>query len=88
MDFDYRLSSLLDEILKVMQIKTVNGYSTNHFWTDGSEFLCDTEERAEVLADFLEALGMEPHTGYYDPKEDEINGELDNHTGWYYVDFD
>ena len=88
MDFDYRLSSLLDEILKVMQINTVNGYCVNHFWTDGSEFLCDTEERAEALADFLEALGMGPHTGYHDPVSDRRNDEVNNHTGWYYVDFD
>ena len=84
MGFDKRLSNLLDEMIKVMRISSIN----DHFWTDGSEFLCDTEERAEALADFFDALGMEPQTGYYDPVSDRLSDEVDDHTGWYYVDFD
>ena len=85
--FCRRCRDLLAEMMEMMNHKD-NPYEKTHYWADGEEFLCDTEERADYLFDFLEALGMEPHTGYYDPEEDERSGEVDGHTGWYYVDFD
>lgn len=64
-------------------------YTQNKIRHEGTEILCDTESRAEAIADFLEALGFSyVRTGYYDPEEDERNGEVDSYTGWYYVDFD
>lgn len=54
-----------------------------------NELLCKTETQAEGIADFLEDLGFEDiRTGYYDPKEDEKNGEKDEYTGLYYVCWD
>lgn len=59
------------------------------YWTDGEEILCKTEEQAEVLADFLEDVGFDyVQTGYYDPKEDERNNEVNDHTGYWYVSID
>lgn len=56
------------------------------YWTDGQEFLCKREEQADALADFLEDLSFtEVNTGYYDPKEDERDGCVDEHTGQWYV---
>lgn len=82
------------EVWEVMRKAMVNAvktgaYTDDYIWTDGSEILCNTENRAEVVADFLEALGFEEvRTGYYDPEEDKRNHEVDHHTGWWYVDFD
>ena len=58
-----------------------------HAWTDGEQILVDNEASAEYIADFLEILGFDTVvTGYYDPKDDEASGEVDDHTGWYYID--
>lgn len=59
-------------------------------WTDGSEILCRTESIATAIANGLDAISGSPEsvTGYYNPVEDAINGEIDDHTGWWYVDFD
>lgn len=61
-------------------------------WTDGSEILCKTGKIANDVADLIEHLYCLQDeevwvcTGYYDPEEDAISGEVDNHTGWWYVD--
>lgn len=59
-------------------------------WTDGVEILCRTEALAEQIANAVDRIAGEQcaHTGYYDPFEDARNGETDDHTGWYYVDYD
>lgn len=52
-------------------------------WTkDGDEILCEKEQIAETLADLFDAIYGEPtvNTGYYDPDEDERNGETDERT--------
>ena len=59
--------------------------------TDGDELLFRYESDCERFADALDdhVFGChECHTGYYDPEEDERSNEVDEHTGWYYVDFD
>lgn len=63
------------------------------YWTNGAEILCPTETECEIVADFLEDLFKEygeikMHTGYYDPDEDRRSGEMDDNTGFYYIDFD
>lgn len=69
-------------------------YSEGNIWTDGNEILCKTESAADTIADMLETLyktqGEEitAITGYYDPKEDERNNEVDRYTGWWYVSID
>lgn len=57
-------------------------------WTDGSEILVNTEDRADAIAGFLDALGFDSHTGYYDPEQDERDHATDDHTGWWYIDLD
>ena len=59
-------------------------------WTDGIEILCADEATAERIANILDAISgeHEAHIGYYDPFEDAQNGEVDDHTGFYYVDYD
>ena len=49
------------------------------------EILCDNEELANHVADFLEALGFEITTGYYDPDEDKASGQEDELTGKWYI---
>ena len=69
-------------------------YSEGDIWTTGNEILCKTEEVANALADMFECLykahGEEiiVNTGYYDPVEDERNGEVDRYTGWWYINID
>lgn len=66
-------------------------YSEGDIWSAGDELLCKTESAANTLADLLEQLYRTDskeaiiYTGYYDPKEDERNGEEDRFTGWWYV---
>lgn len=61
-------------------------------WASGGEILCKTEKIANDVADLIEHLYCLQDeevcvcTGYYDPEEDAISGEVDNHTGWWYVD--
>lgn len=56
-------------------------------WTNGEDILCETENEAEVIANFLEQLGAvtDANTGYFDPEEDSRNDEEDEGTGWHYV---
>lgn len=66
-------------------------YSEGEIWTSGDEILCKTESAVNAIADMLvtlyKAQGDEilVNTGYYDPIEDEKNGEIDRYTGWWYV---
>ena len=56
------------------------------YWTDGEQILCKTEEEVNIVADFLEDLGFcDLNTGYYDPIEDEREGCVDDHTGYWYI---
>lgn len=55
-------------------------------WAVEDEILCDYEDVAEIIADFLEHMGFgEVNTGYYDPEEDKRENCVDDHTGCYYV---
>jgi len=51
------------------------------------EILCAEESEAEAIANLFDQLYGEGvcNTGYYDPIEDERNGELDAYSGLYYV---
>lgn len=59
-------------------------------WTDGTEILCRTEWLAWTIANILDnIMGKEfTHYHFYDPEEDQRSNEVDDHTGWWYVDFD
>ena len=59
-------------------------------WTDGTEILCKTESLAKSIADALDAISGErmSHYSWYDPEQDERDHCVDDHTGWWYVDYD
>ena len=52
---------------------------------EGEELLCNNEQSANAVADFLDALGYCAVTGYYDPEEDKEAGLEDGLTGLYYI---
>ena len=64
-------------------------YKATHFVTDPdrTEILSSCESEVEALANLFDQLYGEGtcNTGYYDPIEDERNGEVDAYTGLYYV---
>lgn len=56
--------------------------SRHGFWTNGDEILCKKEAAAEIVADFLEDLGIDVvTTGLYDPEEPPE----DEYSGYHYV---
>ena len=74
-------------------LESLRGYEDENrhsIWTDGEEILCPTEAQAEAIADLLEDCDPEivARTGYYDPEEDKRNNEVNDHTGYWYVDID
>ena len=77
---------LLDMILEALPKKS----EAVRYWTNGCDILCPSEIESEIVADFIDDLLGEKvcHTGYYDPVEDYKSGEVDDSTGFYYVDFD
>lgn len=55
----------------------------------GDEILTETEEKADRIANLLEALGFDyVRTGYYDPEEDARDGINDRYTGKWYLSVD
>lgn len=88
-NFEFEQMSQRAWTFLVMSLQKHEDENRNGYWTDGDEILCKTEEAAEHLADFLEDIGFaDVHTGYYDPKEDARNNQVDDHTGYYYVGID
>lgn len=67
-----------------------NGFTPDVWTDDDGEILCRTEALANMIANALDAISgeRESHTGYYDPVEDAMDECSDDHTGWWYVDFD
>lgn len=62
----------------------------NHgkIWSeDSDEILCKDKQTATAIADLIDAIYGESitNTGYYDPVEDERNGDVDSRTGYWYV---
>lgn len=79
---DQRVTDLLLNLVKFLPNEDAR------IWAyDDDEILCETEQTAETIADLFDALYGEQtvNTGYYDPIEDERNGETDCRTGYYYV---
>ena len=75
---------LLDKLLKENQDNNKHG-----IWSNGCEILCKTEAQAEAIADLLEDCGCDcVLTGYYDPEEDKRNNQIDEYTGYYYVNIE
>ena len=61
-------------------------------WSDGEMILCSSEPAcrliANLLRDILRDSTIVVKTGYFDPFEDDRNGETDGYTGFYYIDFE
>lgn len=55
------------------------------FWSTGEEILCRDAAIADAAATFLNAIGFDTVTGYYDPAEDKAAGLEDELTGSYYI---
>lgn len=64
------------------------GRTRVEIWQDGSQILVSDEAACDFLADFLDMLGFEAHTGYYDPAEDKADDCEDQYTGYWYIDLD
>ena len=47
--------------------------------------LVDDESATEIIADFLEIMGFDVCTGYYDPQEDQDSGTVNEYTGCHYI---
>lgn len=74
--------------------QNLRDYSDGEVWSSGDEILCKTESAAEAISDMIWQLyraqgeSVTLTTGYYDPEEDQRNGQKDRFTGWWYVDID
>ena len=55
-------------------------------WSNEDVILCPSAKAANIIADMLDAIGFDAVTGYYDPDEDAGDGEVDDCTGYWYVD--
>lgn len=82
-------TDLFSEILKALP-KTPGECSD--YWTNKDIILCSSEEKMCALISFLTDLysirNINILTGYYDPDEDEKSGEVDECTGFWYVDIE
>lgn len=64
-----------------------NSFDNEIIWTDGESIFTKDEYYANDISNAIDLLvGRNISvTGYYDPKEDEMDGCTDEYTGWYYV---
>lgn len=63
-------------------------YDEDILWSCGTLLLSPSEKTVNVIADIFEERYPQlcMVTGYYEPEEDERMGEVDECTGFYYVD--
>lgn len=83
----YRPKDLIETFIETLPTEEKKATT---IWTDGDEILCKTEDLADIIADVIDNLVGDSisHIGYYDPDEDKRDHCIDDHTGWWYVDFD
>ncbi|MCI9553506.1 MAG: hypothetical protein HFE94_08240 [Acutalibacter sp.] len=75
--------SVYDMIIKLLPQSKETG--SKYFACD-YEIITPDQQTADVIADFLEAIGVDAlTTGFYDPEEDRRNNEIDALTGHGYV---
>lgn len=76
-----------DMILENLPKQPTSGANNSGMWTNSEDILCETEIAANVVAKFLENIGVSDSvcTGYYDPKENKRMNEITKSTGFYYV---
>lgn len=85
-----KIVEMITELLPMIYDEEVTDeFKATHFLTDpdGTEILSSEESEVEAIANLLDQLygNGTCNTGYYDPAEDERNGEVDAYTGLYYV---
>lgn len=88
------MNELLNMLLEHLPRKP-RSYDTSDdpgFWSDGDVILCSSEVECGIVADFLRDMLQNStivvKTSYFDPFEDSRNGECDDYTGFYYIDFE
>lgn len=75
--------SIYDRIVKLLPQSKEAGIK---YFACDYEIITPDQQTADVIADFLEAIGVNaPTTGFYDPEEDRKNNEVDILTGYGYV---
>lgn len=62
-----------------------NEHNDAKIWTNSESIMCRSEDVAYAIADIFDAIGGKCDVDYYDPEEDERNGEIDECTGYWYV---
>ena len=86
---DAIITNITDLLPCIYDSEVTDDYKFKHFLTDpdGTEILSANENEIDTLANLFDQLYGEGtcNTGYYDPEEDERNGETDAYTGLYYV---
>lgn len=90
-DFN-RLYSVFETIGAMLNDSKKNG--TTDMWFDGERILSPHENDINWLMTFFEELideaGLDDtslvKTHYYDPEDDQRSGEVDDHTGMYYLE--
>ena len=93
MDRIERVDKLIHQITEMLPCiydsEVDDDFKRTHFLTDPGrlEILSAEESEIETLANLFDQLYNEGtcNTGYYDPEEDELNGEVDAYTGLYYL---
>lgn len=75
--------SIYDRIVKLLPQSKEAGIK---YFACDYEIITPDQQTADVIADFLEAIGVNaPTTGFYDPEEDRKNNEVNILTGYGYV---
>ena len=88
------MNTLLTMLLKQLpqQPRSFDTADNPGFWSDGEMILCSSEPTCRLienlLRDILRDSTIVVKTGYFDPFEDGRNGETDDYTGFYYIDFE
>lgn len=93
MDRIERVDKIIESITEMLPMiydsEVTDEFKMSHFVVDpdGTEILSSEQSEVEALTNFFDQLyGVGVcNTGYYDPAEDERNGEVDAYTGMYYV---
>ena len=82
------IGEIYNLILENLPDKSTRKYGWHGFWVNkyDDEIMCETEDQANTIADFLEDMGFDcVHTHWYDPKEE--NG-IEDCIGWWSVYLD
>lgn len=76
-----------EQILESLPTEPRQSDDNPGIWSNGYDIMCETEQIANTIAELLESMNITDvaTTGYFDPKEDKENDEVNECTGFYYV---